>query len=172
MVEVKVRSPTGRAWLMFIVGFIAAGEILFEVRKAKQATFFNMPFTDAELVPWIVLLGVVAAIGLIWLVRLYLFPGRLVFDSEAGVVRRHQQHMLRTRVIEGPASAWTVSISYFDADHRERGVFKRAQLQGPDFHEVLLFTDCKPGEGLARGIDAMGEQLNSEIRMERGAPPE
>ena len=165
MIEVQVRSPTGRAWMMFLIGFIGAGEILFEVRKAKQATFFNMPFTDGELIPWIVLLGLVSAIGLVWLARLYLFPGRLILDSEAGVVRRLQRLMLRTRTIEAPASEWTVRISYFSADHRERGVFKRALLIAPDFSEVLLFSDCQNGEGFAKNAEAMRDQLG-ELRID------
>jgi hypothetical protein len=165
MVDVKVRSPTGRAWLLFIVGFIVAGELLFEVQKARQATFFNMPFTDAELIPWIVLLGLAAAFGLVWLVRLYVFPGRISFDAENGVIRRRQQLMLKTRLVEAPAAEWTVRISYFSEEHRDRGVFKRAELAGPDFHEVLLFTDCRPAEALARGIESMAEQL-AELRVD------
>ena len=170
MVEVKVRSPTGRAWVLFIVGFIAAGELLFEVQKSEPAELFRMPLTDAELVPWIVLSALAAAVGLAWLVRLYAFPGQLVFDIDAGVVRRLQQRMLRTRTVEAPAGDWRVRVSFFDAEHRDRGVFKRAELRGPGFHEVLLFTDCRPGDGFMRGVEAMDGRLRLEVELERDRP--
>jgi len=172
MVDVKVRSPTGRAWLTFVIGFIVAGELLFEVRKDEPAKFFNIPFTDGELIGWMVLLWVVSAVGLVWLLFLYLRPGRLVLDPDAGVIRRLQYRLLRSNEIAAPASEWSIRIGYFSAEHHQRGVFKRLELVGPDFEEVLLFTDFREGEALAKALEAMAEQLGDfRIDVERAEEP-
>ena len=107
---------------------------------------------------------------MVWLLRLYLFPGALSLDPTAGILRRQDRRLLSTRIIEAPAAEWSVYIGYFSPELRQEGVFKRLQLTGPQLDEVLLFTDLKDGESLARGLEAMAPQLGSlKIEVERDA---
>jgi hypothetical protein len=156
-----IRSPTGRAWLAFVVGFVLAGEVVWEARKETTATFFNIPFTDGELWAWAAGFGFVALIGLVWLLSLYLAPGRLVLETGGGNIRRELRPVLRRRVIAAPSREWHARLVFFSAAHRQRGIFKRIELSAPGFVEVLLFTDLRRGEELVRALDTIEGELGT-----------
>jgi hypothetical protein len=166
-----IRSPTGRAWLSFVVGFIVAGEIFWELHKDTPATFFKIPFTDGELWGWVAGFGLVSLAGLAWLLALYLSPGQLVIDEEAGVIRRTLRPFVRLRTVTAPSSVWRVRLVYFAAEQRERGLFKRLELCGPDHVEVLLFTDLRHGEELARALERLGNRLGALTVQVEQQPP-
>jgi hypothetical protein len=163
MVEVKVRSPTGRAWLLFLLAFVVAGELFYEVRQPATAHLVGVPFTDGELIPWITGFAVAALAGLAWLLRLHLAPGVLRVSSEQ--VERICPGLWRSRRVAAPTGQWSIHLSYFTAERRERGLFKRLRLEGPDWIEVLLFADCRDGEALARAIESVASELG-ELRVE------
>jgi hypothetical protein len=163
MVEVKVRSPTGRAWLLFLLAFVVAGELLYEFRQPATARMLGVPFTDGELLPWIIGFAFAALAGVAWLLRLYLAPGTLRVDSER--VERIRPGLWRSRRVAAPTGEWSMHLSYFTAERREHGVFKRLRLEGPGWLEVLLFADCRDGEALARAIESVADDLG-ELRVE------
>ena len=166
-----IRSPTGRAWLAFVIGFVLAGEVIWEVRKDTPATFFKIPFTDGELWAWVAGFALLAVAGLVWLVSLYFAPGRLVLDGKAGTIRRLLRPAIRKLVIEAPSRDWHARVVFFSAAQRQRGIFKRLELSAPGFVEVLLFTDLARGEELVRALDAAQAELGTfAVQVEQAGP--
>jgi hypothetical protein len=162
---VPIRSPTGRAWISFATSFIVAGELFYDLRKNEAANYFNHQLSDAQLFPIIVLFALIALASLVWLILLYVRPGSLTLDSEEARVSRTRRKMLRRWTVEAPARDWRVRMVFFTDEHRQQGVFKRIELRGPNYEEVLLFGDLKRGEDLARALDALGDQLG-ELRVD------
>jgi hypothetical protein len=173
--EFAIRSPTGRAWLAFVAGFILAGEVFWELNKDAPATFFNVPFTDGELWGWVAGLGLLSLAGLAWLLALFLAPGSLSLDPDLGTLRRVQRPGLRTRVVVAPSRDWHARVVYFGQAQRRRGLFKRLELSAPGFVEVLLYTDLARGEELVRALDAMQSQLGTftvQVEQPQAVPEE
>ncbi len=160
-----VRSPTGRAWLGAAVGIILGGEIYWELRKETPANFFHIPFTDGELWVWVTILLALGVASLVWLLALYLRPGALTLDAEAGLVVRRRRPFVRTEELSAPLAEWRVRLRFFDEEQQRRGVFKRLVLARGDFEEVLLFADLARGEALALALAEHADRF-AEWRVE------
>ncbi|MBI5507265.1 MAG: hypothetical protein HY903_00805 [Deltaproteobacteria bacterium] len=167
-VSIPVRSPTGPAWVLALMSFIAGGEILYEALKDETATFFHVPFADAELYAAIVLCGVAALVGFAWLISLYVRPGSLVIDQDLGTISRTRPDKWRTRHSEAPLADWHVRLQFFSEEYRARGAFRRVELQGPGLHEVLLLSDVPDGGELTRAFEAVHDRLGThKVELQR-----
>jgi hypothetical protein len=145
--------------MVTLVAVIATGEVFYERQKPTLANFFDRPFTDDELVLPIALLGIVAVAALAWLLSLYVRPGSLVIDPDAGRLRRERRPYGRTHAIDAPAGEWRVRLVYFNEEERARGAFKRLELDGPGLREVLLYTDVRDPDAMQRALQAIGPSL-------------
>jgi len=166
--EFEVRSPTGRTWIGAVLSFVIAGELFYEVRQNKPAELFKTSFTDAELIPWIVVFAMVALVCTAWLVILYVKPGRLRLDLAGSSIRRSRPQFFRTHVFEAPASEWKIHVVFFSEEQHDRGIFKRIEILGPGIAEVLLLTDIAHPEELVLAIEQMGPNLGKlDIEIEQ-----
>lgn len=171
--DVPVRAPTGTAWIASAVLIIVAGEAVWEMRKETASVIFNVSFTDGQLLAIALVAGIAAVVSLTWLVSLFVAPGRLLVDGEAGLLRREERLHLKRAVAEGPLEQWNAKVLYFSDRQRADGVFKRIELSGPGRDEVLLFGDFRRGEEVARALEAAGERLGAlTVEVEKNAPSE
>ena len=165
-VDVRIRAPIATAWAVTLGAIVICGELYYELQRSKIATFIGRPFTDNELWPAVICLGVAALVSLAWLLSLYLRPGRLQVDPDADRMVRQVRPYLRTRVIEGTLADWRARVLFFSSVDRDRGAFKRIELSTTDWQEVILFADLARGEELARALldlDGRLEALEVEI---------
>ncbi|MBI3180027.1 MAG: hypothetical protein HYZ27_10225 [Deltaproteobacteria bacterium] len=152
-----IRAPTGSAWLLTVVGVIAAGELLFERSKAGMAHLFNIPFADNELLLLAAPFALAALWGAGWLALLYARPGW--FCVEPGSLSRERPRAWRRQSVQGPPENWQVRVVYFSETERAAGRFKRLELRTQGLREVILFGDLKDGPALAQALEAQRQQL-------------
>lgn len=157
--DAPIRSPTGSAWLTSAVAVILTGESFYEMRKPEAAEILHVPFADSELLGMAIVCGLAAVLALVWLVSLYVSPGHLIIDGVAGKLQRIRRRYVRRLIVDAPLGEWNVRLVFFSDEHRDSGVFKRIELEGPDFSEVLLFADLRHGEQLARALESVSSAL-------------
>jgi hypothetical protein len=151
-VEYPVREPTGKAWLTLAVGVVTSGELFYERSKDAASTLFNLPFTDGEMLALMTPFVLVAVLAAARLVRLYVSPGFVRLDADAGSLTRVVRSALGSRTTTAPLASWRVTVEFYSALEQERRIWKRLVLTGPLGDEVLLWTDLARGEAL---LDAL-----------------
>ena len=160
-VDVKIRAPTGPAWIACALTFILSGELYSEISKDSVAVIVRWYFTDEELLPYFYGLSACAVISLLYLLSLYIRPGGLFFDMASGSLRRRRYLGLRGRGVAGPFSDWSIRVAYFSQNEKSRGAFKRLEINGPGgFREVLLYTDVRSVDRLLQVLDKVAPQLH------------
>ncbi len=159
--DIPVRAPTGPAWVLMALSFILAGEFVWEARKDTTATFFHIPLADVELYSVAVCFGLASLVGLLWLLSLYLRPGRLLIDPEAGRMVRTRRHYVKEQRIEAPFAEYEARLQFYSERDQARGAFRRVELKAPGLHEVLLLSDVQDGKPLTEALAAVAPQLKS-----------
>lgn len=167
VLDYSVREPTGKAWIAALGGVIATGELLWDLLQDKPSRLFGVRFSDGEVLVMAAVTGVIAVVGLAWLVSLYARPGRLCVDVGAGRLSRVRRPLLRANPYGGPLGEWTLRAVFFSEAEHTRGVFKRLEVRGPSYREAILWTDVPRGEALVQALRAAAPAAYSE---ETGRP--
>jgi hypothetical protein len=168
-VDVPIRAPTFWPWMTTLASLIATGELFYEIHKPSiVSTFFGVTYSDDELWPALIALGLAAIGCAVWLVLHYVRPGKLSIDGDAGHVARLMPRGWTMRSVNAPVGEWQVRLFYFSEGEKSAGAFKRLELIGPEFREVLLFGDVVGPDALIRALDAVGARLKSyEVIVQR-----
>jgi|JYMV01.1.fsa_nt_gi hypothetical protein len=168
-VELTIRSPTATAWLLSAIGIICTGELYYEMQKSKVAQFFDRPFTDGELMPIVIVLGVLSACTLLWLMSLYCLPGKITLDPETQTLSRLKLKGFRQLEIKHPLKDWRAEITYFSQKDKDNKHFKKILLGTTTYAEIILFADLSRGEALVEALSDLHDQLgNYVITIETG----
>ena len=158
-VELTVRSPTGAAWLCNAFFMIVTGEIYFEIQNKTVHHLLGHTFSSGEATPLIIGSSLAFVVSLVWLLSLYLRPGKIKINQHRGILSRVRFTPFGTREVTESIERWAVTISFFSQNDLKNQVFKKILLGTSSHQEVILYSDVPHGDQLLMALNGIKSRL-------------